>query len=725
MSQYPSHLIPNAEKTRDWILKYCKAAYQEFSSGSGQIFYNNRNKYAVIKDYAMGRQSINKYKKMLNVDQSANDSWLTIDWSVLPIVPRFRRQAISKLRKRAYNVTVTPIDPLSEQEASRYRAEQEVKIRVRQELAKQDPQLAQGPMFAQEPGDPETLEDLELQMNYTYKHKFSKEMEEVISAVLNANDYDEMRSSMLEDAFDYGVFGVKEYIAAGSVRVRKVYPENMVVSYARKRDFSDAQHIGEITMMSIADIKEMAGDAFSEEQYVDIAEKFSGRYHNPNVVPPNRGRGADYESFKIPVLDLEFYSVNQLDVESRVDKRGNNISRVFKKSRKRKSNKYSQTGYKAVYRAMWIVDTDYIFNDGLLTNMKRRKGAMTDTHFSYHLFAPEFDNMRAASIMEQVVPIADAIQLNWFKLQNAIAEARPKGIQIALDAIENIPLGGGGEELTPAQVLDLYNKKGTLVYRYLTPDGNPSQYKPIEELENGLARDVITFFNLIKENIQLIRDITGINEYVDGASVDPKTLSNVTRLAEEASSNALYNIVEGDRKVLERLANDIVLRIQDLKKQGRLEKRYVQMLGIETVRYIGQSDTFDPRVWGVKIEDRPNALQRERLLGMATQFMQGGFIEFEDLVLIETTDNLKTAQYILAHRVRKRKEEKRQESMMLQQQNAEVQQQAAANVEAMKHQAAQREHAFDMALEELKGSMKMQLEELKAELEVVKNQKEE
>ena len=118
---YPSHLIPNAEKGRNWILKYCKAAYKEYSAQTGKIFYGNRFNYATIRDYAMGTQSISKYKKMLDVSESANDSWLNIDWSVLPIVPRFRRLALSKVTKRSYNVVCTPIDSMSEEEMTRFK----------------------------------------------------------------------------------------------------------------------------------------------------------------------------------------------------------------------------------------------------------------------------------------------------------------------------------------------------------------------------------------------------------------------------------------------------------------------------------------------------------------------------------------------------------------------------------------------------------------------------
>ena len=713
---YPSHLIPNSEKNRDWILAYVKAAYKEFNGMNGKIFYGARYTYATIRDYAMGTQSISKYKRMLDVSESENDSWLNIDWSVLPVVSRFRRLALAKLSKRSYNITATPIDIMSQQEVQGYRAKQEVKIRMRSELQSMNSPLAQENVFKMEDGAPRDMEELQIHMDFSYKHKLGEEIEEVIKNVLNINDYDEIRNKLLEDSFDFGVCGVKEYVLDGVVRLRHVRPENVITSYCMNRDFSDAQHVGELRMMSLSDIRRQAQEEFTEEQYYDIAEKFVNSFQNPSAMPPKRGVGSDYDSFQIPVLDLEFISINSMDIESRIDKRGNQIKRVFSKNRKRKANDYTTTHYKVIYKVKFILGTEYLFDYGLCTNMKRERANMTETSMSYHLFAPEFYDMRASSIMEQVIPIADSIQLNWFKLQNAIAIARPKGIQIALDAIENIPLGSGGAELTPKEVLDLFNKKGTLVYRYLDPSGNPSPYKPIEEIENGLGRDVTTYYDLITRNMQMLRDITGLNEYVDGSTIDPRTLSNVTRLAEEASNNALFACVQADRMILERVAKSVIVRIQDLIKFKTYHPSYKTALGVETIDYLSGGVDFSYREFGIKIEDKPDIVEREKLKNMAGQYIAAGLIEFEDFVLIENSDNLKKAQYILAYRLKKRKEEKLRESMLLQQQNAAVQQQSVAAKGEADIARIEAELGMKMELEKLKGEIKAQLEQLKSQL---------
>ena len=193
-------------------------------------------------------------------------------------------------------------------------------------------------------------------------------------------------------------------------------------------------------------------------------------------------------------------------------------------------------------------------------------------------------------------------------------------------------------------------------------------------------------------------------------------MSNVTRLAEEASTNSLYGIVEADRFLLEAIADDIVVRAQDLKKQGLLSKAYSKTLGVETIKYLGQQDSFSAREFGIKLEDRPDDIQKERLLQMASQYAMNGLIDLEDMVLIENTDNLKKAQYILAYRYKKRKKEKQQEAMMQQQSNAQVQQQSAAQAAQMQQQVEMQKQQFEIQMAQLKGELQMQLETLKSEL---------
>jgi hypothetical protein len=173
---YPSHLIDPREKGKDWIKQYCRAAWDSWNNDNPRsIFYNARYRYENLKQYAMGNQSVNKYKPLMGVDQESTETWLNVDWSVIPIIPKFRRIALGKLSKVDYNITATPVDSLANEENEDYFAGIKAKILMREEAAKIDPELLNAPALQMEPGEAATMEELEMQMKYTYKHQMAIE----------------------------------------------------------------------------------------------------------------------------------------------------------------------------------------------------------------------------------------------------------------------------------------------------------------------------------------------------------------------------------------------------------------------------------------------------------------------------------------------------------------------------------------------------------------------
>lgn len=706
---FPSHLISPKEKGKDWILQYAKAAWSSWNNDNPrEIFFNARYRYEVYKQYAMGNQSINKYKPLMGIDEESRETWLNIDWSVIPIVPKFRRIALGKLSKIDYNLVATPIDSLANEETQDFFAQTKAKIMMREQAKKIDPSLLEVPALQMEPQEAKDMEELEMQMNYTFKHQMSIEAEQAIKLVLEQNEIEKMREEIKECLFDYGVAGYKEFIDSnGAIKIRTINPRNIVINHCKKKDFSDASYIGEVIEMTISDLRQMAGNQFTQEEYEEIAKNVLGKYGNPKEWPStlsiyNKG----YDRFRIRVLDIEFFSVNEMVYEQRIDRRGNPIyARAGYEDKNKRKDKFERVAYKVAYKGRWIVDTNYIFDYGLCTNMKRAKSSLMDTKLSYHLYAPEFWDMRAVGMMEQIIPIADAIQIAWYRLQNAINQSRPKGIMIEMGALDDIPLGAGGKKLTPMKVLDLYNKTGTLVYRKLDAQGRATNYKPIEELENGMGRDVMNYWQLIQNHIQMLRDITGMNEMTDGSTPDPRTLTTVAKLAYEGTNNALYNIVSADKKLLESLANDIILRIQDVAESGEV-KGYVKSLGANTMKFFKTSPNVALYEFGIFLDDKPTDDQRVMLMQQVQAGQAGGMLDIEDAIIIQNTDNLKVAQQLLAYKIKKRKEELEASAMRQQQMNAQVQQESAMVAEQSKQQTLQ-----------VEGQMKAQLIQLEKELD--------
>ena len=716
---YPSHQIDPREKGKDWCLQYAKAAWSDYTNHSTQSFHNNRGHYAKIKDYAQGNQSINKYKQLLNVDDADNESWFAIDWSVLPIVPKFRRIALGKLGKTEYNITATPIDSLAQSETEDYFKKQKAKMDLRNEVTKKYPGMSDFSALKKMPNEPDNDEELEMHMSYTYKHNAAIEMEQGIDLIFHTNEVAEKRKQILESLFDFGVAGYKEYIDSnGSVKIRTVNPAKLLVSHCNKRDFSDKIHIGEIQEMSIMDLKQRAGQQFSEREYKDIADRYSGRQGDTKMFPSNKKYYKHYDERKILVLDLEFFSVDEMVHESRVDRRGNTrFGRASYNSMNKRKNKFIRSSYKTVYKISWVVDSEYCYDFGLCSDMKRVESNLMDTDLSYHLFAPDYHNMKPLGIMEQLITIADQIQISWYRLQNTINQARPKGIMIELGALEDIPLGSGGEQMKPMDVIDLFNKTGTLVYRRNDIGGKPTNYRPIEELENGLGRDAMTYYQVIQNNIEMIRQITGLNEFTDGSTPDARSLTTTAKLAAQATNNALAHIEQGERFLLEKLAGAVIVRLQESVKKGPVSG-YVRSLGSKSMKFFEMSPVVSKHEFGIQIEDRPTEEQKARLMQILQASVAQGQVDFEDAVYIEQIKNLKQAQQVLAYRIKKKREDAERKAKEMQQMNGQIQQQSAMASEQAKQQTLQLEFQLKAEMEKIKNQHAIELQKQRYEFEM-------
>lgn len=717
---FPSHTIDNEKKDKNWIAQYMKAAWHDFSTYYPNNLYNGRDRYHETKLYMLGKQSISRYKKLLQPRDSANEdqSWININWEVLPIIPKFRRLALATLMKTDYNISIDAIDPIAQDDKKKYYADNAAKIILKKEFEKQglDPELVPAPDV-----DAANLTELDMYMNYSYKHRLAIELELGLQLIMNVNQFDQERNRVLEDIFDWGIGGYKEYFDAnGNIKIRRVNPMNLVASYSTDPNYIDAQYAGEVVEMTIADLKQVAGDQFTEEQYKVIAEKFQNKYGNPSTLrDQNSSYDRVYDGFRIRVLDLEFYSYNSMILEERVNSKGNVVvGRTNKIKNSKKDKKFSKTSYKVVYQGKWIVGSDFYFDCKLATNMKRAKSSMTDTTMSYHLVAPNIYQMSTYSLGDQMKTLADQIQLAWYKLQNVMLRARPRGIMIELGALENVPLGKAGRALKPMEILDLYNQTGNLVYRRLDENGQASNYKPIEELDNGIGNEAVQYFNIINNNIQLLREILGFNEVTDGSTPDPRMLNGVAKLASESTNNSLDFLKRAERNLMERLCYSLTLRLQDAVIMGDISG-YIRALGSSSVQFFKLDPETSAYECGLMITQKPDAAEKEKLGRRIEQAIQTNQITLADAMMVENLDNVKYAEVLLSYKIKQNQEEAQKRAMEQQQMNGQIQQQSAAMAEQAKQQTLQMEIQAKMQLMQTEKQLDSQLLAMKLQNEAL------
>lgn len=710
-ADFPEHNIPPSEKDKEWILKFAKAIYSDYDQAPLDSLFHKREVYREIMDYAQGKHSVDKFKPQLSIDDE-NNAWVALDYSPIPIYTRLRKVALALVNKADWNILATPIDQHAADEMQEAYKNAKGRIRARNEMAKIAPDMLQFSNLALKDGEAESIEELDLKASISRKHKMSEEMEMAITLALFQNQFSETRSNIKQYLFDFGVGGYKVYIDHdGKIKIRRVNPENLITNRVEHKDFSDLLYAGEILYVSPSGFKSMAQNQFTKDEYEEISKKsFQGDDR------PNRFTDALRRDNKIAVLDFEFLSSNTYTYIKGKDDLGNpKYIRYDGYTPEDQEQEVVTRTVDVVYKGKWVVGTDYIFDYGLATDIARaKKGISTACKLSYHIRATNLYSGRIVGTTEQAMVIVDAIQLAWLKLQQAIAEAKPRGIRIDIASITNVSLMKSGEAIRPLDVIDLYKQTGTLIYSSVNVNGEPTNWSPIDELNNGIGDEAIRWFNHLQSNIQLLRQTIGLNDLTDASTPDPRTLTTTAQMAYEGTNNSLWDIIEADKYLLESVANTLTLYIQDVVKYKPMSG-YVLSLGNETVKFININPKVSNYEYGILLENKPDDQQRQELMQLAISYAGKGEVDFEDIILLKNTDNLKQGEKVLSYQIKKRRERNHTEAMQLQQANGQVQMQSAQSAEAAKQQTLQLEYQLKMQQTELEKQWDYKIAMLKIE----------
>jgi len=719
---FPDENIDPKRKTeKPFLLQYCRAAYSAYGDTPfGSIGWRSRDKYEWVKTYARGSQTIDRYKKVLTPDQDPTNNTLVVDWSVLPIIPKFRRIALGLLEKQNWDVQIDPIDPLAQTELEQQITLMKMKATMReaQKEVMGDKVSMPNDIMPGE-GEPEDIDGIKI-YEIGLRHKTAMEAEQAVELTFSQNDYESQRRQTLQDLFDYGVSAYKDYRDGDLVGFRRVDPRRLILSYCTYPDFRDLRYAGEILEVPVAQVIQMSNGELTKED-IDMIYKYASTNQWRPSTPVGNAYYGSYSDFwnrgKVQVLDLEIISADELVREERIDRRGNTIfGRASYDDYNNKKDKYKRKQVQGVYRCKWIVGTDIIFDYGKQYDIKRDPINMARAKSSYHINACDFFDMKTFSRMEAIIPYADAIQLAYYRLQHELNTSVPKGFNINLAALEEVSLSGGGQTMKPSDIIDLYLQRGVLVSRSTTFDGRQNP-PAITELQGGTGGAIAEYWNLINQNLDMIRQTLGLNELTDGSTPNPKLLTTVAQLAASGTNNALSDIIYSDKQITQSLSEAIIIRVQDIVRTTD-GVALADSLGKGTVELLKVSPDITRYTFGISIVDKPTAEEKTKLDELIKVALQQGQLDISDVIRLNNIPNIKQAELFLAYKVRKNMERKQQEALQMQQQNGQIQQQSAMAAEQAKQQTAQMQAQIDIQLVQAKAEMEAKLIELRGQFDL-------
>ncbi len=723
LNGYPSPLATNEEKADvKYGLDYFKAMYYEYSKNSDVYYRDTKIRYSRNRAYSEGSQDIGKYKDLLDV--KGDTSYLNIDFTPVSIIPKFVDVIVNGMVNQEYDVKAKAIDPV----AANKRMEKKKKMYGSMLTKDFLENLEDETNMSLAPKDfvAENAEEIDMFMTLNYKQNVEIALEKAIDYTLDINDYEEVKRLMIRDLIVLGLCSAKVDLSPSrGVLIRHVDPANLITSYSSKPDYKNVRHAGEIYSMTIADLKQQAGDQFSEDDYQNIAKEYAGKNNNPmtygdRAYYDNGNETYDYDRFSVNVLDAEFITSHSLNYEKKGNKFGgfsvNKKASNYKAPKKSKTKRESiGSSVKVVYTGKYIINTDYIFNYSMMQDMPRPKSNLSETNLSYIIYQPNLYKMKSKSLVDRMIPFADQIQLAHLKIQHVLAKARPKGAAFEVGSLENVSKGDGGT-FTPLELQEIYDQTGNIYYRRIDDEGNMTGAVPIAELENGIGRDFGTLIGVYNHNLQMIRDVTGVNEARDASKPSSEALVGVQKLALLASNNATRDINDAYLSVTRSLSQSISIRMQDLVNFKNLHGMYVNVIGDTAMHSIDMMKKLSIHEFGITLEVAPNEEEKQMMEQNIQVSLAQKELRLEDAIMIRSIRNVKMANQMLI--LRRTKYQKDQQAMAQQasQQNAMLQQQSAQQAAQLKQQEMQAEVQVEQARIQAKSQAEMQLRQLEFQL---------
>ena len=723
LNGYPSPLATNEEKaTKEYGLEYFKTMYYEWHNNGDVYFRDRKMRYNRNRSYAEGNQDVGKYKDLLDVQ--GDSSYLNIDWSPVSIIPKFVDVIVNGMVNQEYDVKAKSIDPIAANERMQKKKEMYGNMLTKDFLEGLEDET--GLPLTPKGFVAESSEEVEMFMALNYKQNVEIALEKAIEYTLDVNDYDEVKRHMIRDLVVLGLCAAKtEMSKTEGVKIRHVDPVNLITSFSAKPDFKNIRHAGEIYSMTIADLKQQAGDEFSEEDYIKIASEYAGKNNNPSnygtqAYYENGNETYDYDKFSVNILDAEFITSHSLKYEKKDNKYGgysvNKKPSNYKKPKKSKTKREDiGSTVKVIYKGKYIVGTDYVFNYGMMKDMPRPKSNLSETRLSYIIYQPNLYKMKSRSLVDRMIPFADQIQLAHLKIQHVLAKARPKGAAFEIGSLENVSKGDGGT-FTPMELQEIYDQTGNIYYRSIEHEGQMTGAMPIQELENGIGRDFNTLIGVYNHNMQMIRDVTGVNEARDASKPSSEALVGVQKLSLLASNNATRDINDAYLNVTRRVSQSVTIRMQDLVNFKGLHKMYTNVIGDTSMHSIDMMKKLSIHEFGITLDVAPSEEEKQMMEQNIQVSLAQKELRLEDAIMIRSIKNIKMANQMLILRRTKYQKEQQAQAQQASEQNAMLQQQSAQQAAQLKQQEMQAEMQIEQARVQAKAQADMELKQLEFQL---------
>ena len=709
-SAFPDQMVSEEEKkSLEYGLLVGQAIeYEWFRGGrvNGSRWNTGYQQFHHLRLYARGEQSVQKYKDELSINGDL--SYLNLDWKPVPIIPKFVDIVVNGIAAKDYELKAFAQDPFSLKQRTDYVGGIYRDMMAQDYLDEIQQTTGMNLYNSDKKTLPQSKEELEIHMQLNYKQSVEIAEEEAINNTLAFNKYQLTNKRTIQDIVTIGIGAVKTtFNKSEGVVVDYVDPANLVYSYTNDPNFEDIYYVGEIKSMTLAEIKKKFPYLTSEE--LEKMVKYPGR--DGYIANPN------YDNDLVQILFFEYKTF--IDQVFKIKKTESGLEKTLEKPdtfNPPQSDNFDRVSrsIEVLFSGAKVMGVPQMLEWKLAENMTRPNSDLTKVKMNYVICAPNLYQGRIESLVSRCTSFADMIQLTSLKLQQVIQRMVPDGVFVDVDGLAEVDLGNG-TNYNPQEALNMYFQTGSIVGRSLTQDGDPNRGKvPIQELQtsssNGKIQSLIATYQYY---LQMIRDVTGLNEARDGSLPDKDALVGLQKMAANASNIATKHILDASLYLTLRACENISLRLADALEFDLTKQALMQSISLTNTQNLEELKNLHLYDFGIYLELEPDDEEKAMLEQNIQVALQSGQIYLEDAIDIREVKNITLANQILKYRrIQKQKQDQKA-------QEQQIQAQAQANMQ-QSEQAALNEVQKQEAL----AQTEIQIEQAKSQFEIQRMEQE-
>tara|TARA_R110002124_G_scaffold255829_1_gene421383 strand:- start:2383 stop:4764 length:2382 start_codon:yes stop_codon:yes gene_type:complete len=716
-SSFPDQVVPDdVKQSQEYGQQVGMAIEGDWFSGTRSgvenRFNTNYNNFRMRRLYARAEQPVQKYKDELAINGDL--SYLNLDWKPVPIIPKFVDIVVNGMDDKLYDIKAFAQDPESRRTRSKYAEDILRDMQTKEFLAEVQSVLGMNLFNTDKPEElPESKEELDLHMQLTYKQASEIACEEAINNTLEFNRYNLKKKRVIEDLVILGIGALKTtWNKAEGVKIDYVDPARLVYSYSDDPNFEDLWYVGEVKALSLADCKKQFPNLTNEE--LTRLQQYQG---NGNMLY-NRNAKTDGNYVYILYFEYKTYS----DQVFKIKKTATGLEKALEKPDTfdpQQNDNFDRVSrsIEVLYTGAKVLGYDMLLDWKLAENMTRPKSNLVKVNMNYSICCPKMYGGRIESLVSRMQGFADMIQLTHLKIQQVISKVIPDGVYLDVDGLAEVDLGNG-TNYNAKEALNMYFQTGSILGRSMNTEGDPNGGRiPIQELvKNDGGQKIASLISTYQYYLQMIRDVTGLNEARDGTMPNSDMLVGMQKLAAASSNTATKHILNSYLYLTVRTCENIVLRTSDSIEFDLTKEALKNSISTWNVGQLEDLSTIHLCDFGIYFDLVPDEKEKEQLEANIQAALQSGSINLEDAIDIRQIRNLKLANQMIKLK-RKKAAEAAQAANL-----ANIQAQGQANAQASEASAMaevqKSEAQLNTKLKFEKGKSGYEIERMRTEAQI-------